>query len=314
MSLIRIALVVVTFLLIGCAVIWILASRATAARIAALEAQRSLVETRHGVLEYSKWGDGPAVLVVHGAGGGFDQGNLLAEAVGGDGFTFISVSRFGYLGSDLPVDASTRAQAEAFIDLLDELGLGQVHILAMSGGVPPSLRFAELFPERTGNIALLSSAPFTPFSPDVEDRPIPTWAYSTLLGNDAVYWALSKIARRQLREAFDARVDLLKAASPKEIQFVEHLIDGFLPASQRLDGVGNEGAAVDPAMSYDLAAIQSYVLIIHARDDRLNPITVAERLSAGIERSELIVFQTGGHLLLGHHEYLRSCFMGSIHR
>ncbi|WP_421785058.1 alpha/beta fold hydrolase [Hyphobacterium sp.] len=302
MTLSRIALMTAATLAVGILGLWALASRMTEERIAQLRAERSLVETRHGMLEYSVWGDGPPVLVVHGAGGGFDQGRLLAEAIAGDGFTFISVSRFGYLGSDLPEDASTRSQAEAFVDLLDRLELDQVHVLAMSGGVPPSLKFAELYPERAGGMVLLSSAPFTPFSPDVENRPLPTWAYSALMGNDVAYWILAKIARGWLREAFDARSDLIAHASPAERDFVERLIDGFLPASRRLSGVNNESAAVDPEMTYDLGAIQSRVLIIHTRDDRLNPIAVSERLSSGIGNSEFIGFETGGHLLLGHHE------------
>lgn len=302
MTAFRVLLLLLAALAIACLVVWMLASRACAARMAELDAQRSLIETRHGTLEYSKWGEGPPVLVVHGAGGGFDQGRLLADAVGGDGFTFVAVSRFGYLGSELPDDPSTEAQAEAFVDLLDALEINRIHILAMSGGVPPTLKLAEMFPGRVGNMALLSSAPFTPFSPDIEDRPIPTWAYSALLGNDTVYWFLSKSLRGQLRAAFDARPDLLDGATLGEVEFVERLIDGFLPASKRVDGVNNEGAAIAPSSSYKLGSVQSRVLIIHARDDRLNPVAVADRLGAGIPSVKLVIFDQGGHLLLGHHE------------
>ena len=302
MTVFRFFLLPLVSLAIAWLVVWVLASRATAARMAELDAQRFLMETRHGALEYSKWGEGPPVLVVHGAGGGFDQGRLLAEAVGGDGFTFIAVSRFGYLGSELPEDPSTAAQAEAFVDLLDALEIDRVHILAMSGGVPPSLKFAELFPDRVGNMALLSSAPFTPFSSDIEDRPIPTWAYSALLGNDTVYWLLSKTLRGQLRAAFDARPELLDSATPGDVKFVERLIDGFLPASRRVAGVNNEGAAIASSANYKLDTVQSRVLIIHARDDRLNPVAVADRLRADIPRAKLVIFDQGGHLLLGHHD------------
>lgn len=93
-----------------------------------------LAQTRHGPIEYASWGSGPAVLVVHGAGGGYDQGRLLPQAFGGGGFTWISVSRFGYLRSAMPEVASTEAQAEAFADLLVALKIDRVAILAMSGG------------------------------------------------------------------------------------------------------------------------------------------------------------------------------------
>lgn len=289
----------------GAAAVSALALGETRQRIKRLEAEHRLAETRHGVIEYISWGEGAPVLVVHGAGGGFDQGRLLAEAMGPYDMRYISVSRFGYLGSALPETASTGAQAEAFADLLDALGIERVSILAMSGGAPPSLKFAELFPERVSRMALLSPAPFTPFSPDVDDRPIPTWAYTALLGNDIAYWTLTKLARHQLEEAFDVRRDLRKSLSRDEKAFAGTLIDTFLPASRRLAGIMNEGAAVDPATSYDLEAVQTPILVVHARDDRLNPFAVAEAIAERAPHARLIGLETGGHLLLGHHETVR---------
>ena len=275
-------------------------------RASELAAERSVAQTRHGKLEYIRWGEGLPVLIVHGAGGGFDQGRLLAKAIGGADLQFVSVSRFGYLDSDLPADPSIAAQAEAFADLLDSLGLSRVSILAMSGGVPPALKFAELYPERTDRLVLLSSAPFTPFGPQIEDWPVPDWAYTALMGSDAVYWALTKVARGVLRKAFDARSDLMIDASPDEQRFVDHLIDGFLPASARLAGVGNEGAAVDPLATYRLEVVRAPTLVVHSQDDRLNPVAIAKELGTRIPSARMILFERGGHLLLGHHAELRA--------
>ena len=282
-------------------VVAILAEREVAGREASLAAISQQVETRHGTLQYAEWGSGPPVIVLHGAGGGFDQGRLLADAVGGSGYRWIAISRFGYLGSDLPDNPSTSAQAEAMVDLIDHLGLGQVSILAMSGGVPPALKFAEMYPGRTAKMALLSAAPFTPFRGEVEDRPLPTWVYSRLLASDALYWLLTKAARQQLMDAFDARPELRENLTGGEAAFVDDLVDGFLPGSRRLAGIANEGAAVDPAASYDLAAIAAPVLVFHARDDGMNPYAVAEALGKGIPNARLTAYDTGGHLLLGHH-------------
>ncbi|MGY6552442.1 MAG: alpha/beta fold hydrolase [Erythrobacter sp.] len=245
------------------------------------------------------------MLVVHGAGGGFDQGRLLAEAIGARGLRFIAISRFGYLGSDLPADPSPAAQAQACADLLGHLGIARASILAMSGGVPPALKFAELYPEQTARMVLLSSAPFSPLDAEIADRPLPTWAYSALLGNDAAYWALTKVARSTLRSAFDARPELLASASAEERRFADSLIDGFLPASARLSGVVNEGAAVDPRASFGLEAIRAPTLIAHSRDDRLNPVAIAEELGRRIPDARIIIWERGGHLLLGHHGELQ---------
>src|SRR5512142_979151 len=70
-----------------------------------------MIQTACGPIEYAVVGDGPAVLVVHGAGGGFDQGLDLGEALVARGFRVIAMSRFGYLRTPLPADASAVAQA-----------------------------------------------------------------------------------------------------------------------------------------------------------------------------------------------------------
>jgi len=305
MTVARALLALLMFAIAAVAIVSFIAVSEVARRQAQLEAERTIAATTYGRIEYQSWGAGPAVLVIHGAGGGFDQGRLLAESLGGEGVRWISVSRFGYLGSDLPEDASVPAQALAFKELLDQLQIETVHILAMSGGVPPALKFAELFPNRTGQMVLLSSAPFTPYGPDVDDRPIPTWMYSALLGNDIVYWTLKRVARNAVEQAFDARAELRTDRIPAEEAFIRDLVDTFLPASKRVKGVLNEAAAVDPSLTYRLDQIDSHVLVVHAADDRLNPFAIGETLAARIRGSEFLGLERGGHLLLGHHAELR---------
>ena len=56
--------------------------------------ESKVIQTPHGPVEFQNWGSGPAVLVVHGAGGGYDQGRLLAKAMGGEGFRWIAPSAY----------------------------------------------------------------------------------------------------------------------------------------------------------------------------------------------------------------------------
>lgn len=287
------------------ATVVVIAFHQVSSRTASLQAESRLVDTRYGSMEYAVWGEGPPILVVHGAGGGFDQGRLLAEALGDDRFMWISVSRFGYLRSELTDNSSPVHQAHAFVDLLDELGLKQVGVLAMSGGVPPALQLGELHADRVTRMVLLSSAPFTPFGPDVEGRPIPSWVYTVLLGNDVVYWLLARVARGSLEQAFDARADLRDGLSAEEEAFIGRLVDGFLPGSGRVAGVRNEAAAVDPDLVYRLEAIQVPTLVVHAKDDRLNPFAVSEAIVEGLQNARLVALEDGGHLLLGHHAGVR---------
>ncbi|MEQ1810017.1 MAG: alpha/beta fold hydrolase [Terricaulis sp.] len=300
---------------IGVVVIAILVSALAAMALSRQEVDRRetelarsarTVEARHGTLEYATEGEGPALLVVHGAGGGFDQGLLIGRSFVGQGYRFIAPSRFGYLGSARPGDASTAAQAEAFADLLDELDIERVAILAFSGGVPPALQFAQLHPERTQCLALLSSAPFTPYAPPAETRPLPDWLYQALFGSDTIYWALAKSNRGVLEAAFDARPELVRGLPADEAQMVRTLVDGFLPASRRMAGVLNEGAAIDPAAEYQLEELRAPMLVVHARDDRLNAFAVGQAIASRAPNATLFALPRGGHLLLGGHAEVRA--------
>jgi len=268
-----------------------------------LAGQSQIALTAFGTVEYAIGGEGPPVLVIHGAGGGFDQGLLLAEAVGGEGFRWIAVSRFGYLQSPMPEDASTAAQADALAEMLTQLEIERVDVLAMSGGAPPALQLAANHPERVGAMVLLSPAPFTPFGGEVAGRPIPTAFYTALVGSDVIYWLMQRLAPGTLKSAFDARPELM--AEEEDRAFAERLVETFQPASARRAGIENEGAAVDPGAVYDLEAIGAPVLVVHAADDRLNPVAVGEAIAGRVTGAEFIRYETGGHLLLGHHGALR---------
>lgn len=274
--------------------------------LARLRAGSQVVITAHGPIEYARWGRGPAVLSVHGAGGGYDQGVLLAKAFAGEDFEWIAPSRFGYLRSPLPADASTAAQADVFAELLDVLGIERVAIVAMSGGVPPALQFALRHPERTSALVLLSSAPFTPLTAAQQDLPVPLWLYQALFGSDFPYWALSKLARSRLEAMFDVQDNLRATMTYEERAFVAHMVDGFAPVTPRRIGLANEGAAIDPRTNYLLGEIRAPTLVIHARDDGINPFNFGEFAAQGIRDAEFVTLATGGHLLLGHHAELKA--------
>jgi 2-hydroxy-6-oxonona-2,4-dienedioate hydrolase len=271
-----------------------------------LSAGSEVVQTQHGPIEYTTWGDGPAVLVVHGAGGGYDQGSLIARAYGGEDFRWISPSRFGYLRTPLPADASTAAQADAFADLLDALSVPRVAILAMSGGVPPALQFVQRHPDRTTALVFLSSAPYTPLSAGDQKLPVPTWVYQALFRSDFPYWLLQRVAPSSLERMFDVPAALRAGITPDEEAFVVLMEDAFQPVTGRLDGLRNEGAAINPDARYLLGRITAPALVIHSRDDHINPFAVGQYTAQQIRGAEFMPFTTGGHLLLGHQADVRA--------
>jgi len=272
---------------------------------AQLAGSARVIQTGSGPVAHATGGQGAPVLAIHGAGGGHDQGALLARAFLPDGYRWIAPSRFGNPGSSLPADPSTAAQADAFAELLDGLGIERVTVIAMSGGVPPALQFALRHPERTQALILLSLAPYAPLTAEEQALPIPIWLYDALFATDLPLWAVLRLAPRALAPIFDARRELTAQMTATEAAFLDAMIAAFLPVTQRRAGLANEGAAIDPAHPIDPGAIRAPALIVHARDDRLTPVATAQFTAEGIPVAEALIFETGGHLLLGHHDEVR---------
>ncbi|RPH67286.1 MAG: alpha/beta hydrolase [Burkholderiales bacterium] len=82
-----------------------------------------VIPSPDGNIEFTEGGSGPAVLVIHGSGGGYDQGELIAQALIGESFHWIAPSRFGYLRSTFREGATFDDQARAYAHLLDHLGM-----------------------------------------------------------------------------------------------------------------------------------------------------------------------------------------------
>jgi 2-hydroxy-6-oxonona-2,4-dienedioate hydrolase len=279
--------------------------RDMAAVHARLAAEARIAQTAFGPVSYAEGGDGAPVLAIHGAGGGYDQGRLMAEAFLPAGYRWIAPSRFGYPGAPMPADPSTAAQADAFAEMLDGRGIGRVTVLAMSGGAPPALQFALRHPERTQALILLSLAPFAPLTAEEQDLPAPLWIYDALFATDLPLWAALRLSPRALAPMFDARAELTAQMTEGEAAFLDAMIGAFLPVTRRRRGVANEGAAIDPAAAIDLTLITAPALIIHARDDRITPYATAAYSAQRIGGAETLYFDTGGHLLLGRHAAVR---------
>jgi pimeloyl-ACP methyl ester carboxylesterase len=122
-----------------------------------IEGRSRLISSPYGDIEYLEGGSGPAVLVVHWSGGGYDQGELIVRAVLGDGVHWIAPSRFGYLRSTFHDGATFDDQAHAYAHLLDRLHIQRAAVVALSHGGPSALLFAVLHPERVTSLTLISA-------------------------------------------------------------------------------------------------------------------------------------------------------------
>ena len=194
-----------------------------------------LVATRCGPIEYQEAGAGVPLLAVHGSGGGHDQGMAFAGALAKQGIRVIAMSRFGYLRTPMPADASAAAQADAHVCLLDALGIRQAAILGGSAGAPSALQMAIRHPDRTSALVLLVPLTYKPPTQADSAPPMPPWVENTmmrLIGSDFLFWAALHVARDQvIKVVLATPPGLLTTASPQERARVNAMLDHILPVS-----------------------------------------------------------------------------------
>jgi pimeloyl-ACP methyl ester carboxylesterase len=256
----------------------------------------SLVESPLGVIEFKRAGSGLPVLVVHGSGGGFDQGELVAQAVLGEGFDWIAPSRFGYLRSTFRDGATFEDQARAFAHLLDTLGIDRVAVLALSHGGPSALLFAALYPQRVSSLTLLSCGVASSIDGEQAGADRKGALLTRIYRHDLPYWAASKLLRRQFLQLMGADEAVVAGLSGPQRELIDRVIDDMNPASPRSAGVAFDHRAAMP--NQRIATIRAPTLIVHARDDRLQLFRNAQFAAATIPGSRLFAFDRGGHLLI----------------
>lgn len=262
------------------------------ARLLSYEAKTA--QLSYGKMTYVDKGAGEVILSIHGIFGGYDQAFDTCSELS-ESYRIIAPSRFGYLGSDLWGNNTPAEQAAAFVELLDKLGIDKVYALATSAGGSVAIRFALDYPERTKGLILYCSS-----APPVE-KPV---KYAEYAGLPA---ALCSNYAMFLASPF---FEPIMGMAPDTIY-------SMLPCDQRKDGVVNDSAVTNPDMSrnYDSYKIESLkvpTLIFHAKDDKLSNYTVAANAASRFPNCTFISFETGGHLMTGHSDEIKTVLTGFI--
>jgi pimeloyl-ACP methyl ester carboxylesterase len=262
-----------------------------------------IVQTPCGPIEYALAGDGPPVLVVHGAGGGFDQGLEIGEPLVNSGFRIIAMSRFGYLRTPLPGDASASAQAAAHACLLDALKISRAAVVGASAGAPSSMQFALRYPDRCSAMILLVPAAYAPRPGDAPPMHTPAWTeflFDTALKSDFLFWAATRLARSTVTRSILATPPaVVESASADEQARIGNVMERILPVSPRRLGLLNDAAITSSLQRYELERIAIPTLVISAADDLFGTFDGARYTAEHVPRARFIGYPSGGHLLVG---------------
>ena len=270
----------------------------------------TVLRTRCGPIEVQQAGSGTPVLMIHGSGGGHDQGMAWARPLVERGMRVIAVSRFGYLRTPRPADASPQALADAHICVLDALGVHRAAVIGVSAGGPSAMQAAIRHPERVSALALVVPIAYKPgavadSAPPVSDEK-DAWLLR-ILGSDFLFWTALKVARDPLiRHVLATPPEQVSAASADERARVHDMAERILPVSLRVAGLRDDTRLGKSLREYPLASIRAPTLVVSARDDGFGTYAAAQYTASRIPGAKFRGFDEGGHLLVGHDEAVRS--------
>jgi pimeloyl-ACP methyl ester carboxylesterase len=268
--------------------------RAASAR---LLAGSRIIETARGPVECAVAGDGPSLMCIHGASGGYDVPLCIFPLL--DGIQLISPSRPGYLRTPLSVGRTPQEQADAYAALLDALHIDRVAIAGASAGGPSTLHFALRHPDRCCALIMVSAV----------SNAAPAYAWPTRLGNallrqyDFPSWWLTTealgwvMARSGITPAVRARIerDLLT------MEIVRALIRTF-PVNPRSAGLANDVAQAARHLPIaGLEHITAPTLVIHGDLDPMVPVSHAEYVAQSVPGAAFLRIEDGGHLCMVTH-------------
>jgi pimeloyl-ACP methyl ester carboxylesterase len=272
------------------------------------EPRPSVINTKAGPIEYAEFGEGPAVLAIHGAMGGYDQSLILARIIGAPGYRYIAISRPGYLGTPISSGRSPEQQADLCASLLDELGIREAVVAVVSGGGPCALQFALRYSERCRALVLVSTC-----SGKVETRIPLSFRIMKLMVRSSFFASRieKKLAQDPERAASRSIPDpALRArtlADPETGQLFRALLASTATRmSLRMAGTEND-IATTRSTTYPLGEIKAPALIVHGTDDPMLPFEQHARgFEARMPKAELLVAEGGGHAcIFTHREQIR---------
>lgn len=220
-----------------------------------------------------------------------------------DNFRVIAPSRFGYLGTPIPSDASGASQADAHAALLAELRVDKAVVVGISAGARSAVELAIRHPERVSALILIVPAPSSPVAVEASrTSALVLWLVNS--GADFAWWATERIAPSVLIRFIGVSPRLFASSSEVEQARVMQIVRDINPLSRRFPGINVDSNPELPSPSFE--EIRVPTLIISTRDDLFNTLPAAEFAAAHIPKAKLVVYENGGHLLVGRQQEVRA--------
>jgi 4,5:9,10-diseco-3-hydroxy-5,9,17-trioxoandrosta-1(10),2-diene-4-oate hydrolase len=237
---------------------------------------------------------GTPVVLLHGGGPGASAWSNFARnlPVFAARFRTIMVDLPGFGGSDKPPVTGNyfTFAAGAMAGLLDELGIGRVHLVGNSLGGGTAARFALRFPDRAGRLVLMAPGGLglNVFAPDPTEgiRRLMEFAAPPGPTREKMAAFLRTMVHDQRLVTDELVEERYRAASdPAAIAAMASLGASFYDPACADDGL----------LWREAHRLRRPVLLIWGREDRVNPLDGALVALKQIRRAQLHVFGGCGH-------------------
>jgi pimeloyl-ACP methyl ester carboxylesterase len=260
-----------------------------------LEAGSQLAQTELGPVEYASLGEGPAVVVLHGLKGGYDQGLVTVHLLDAPEFQMISISRPGYLQTPLSSGRTLEGQADAIAALLDALQIESAAVIAQSAGGPYALQFALRHPDRCWGVVLVSAItmPKEATTPGLVEKLL-----SLLVDRDFGNWLMIGMANRWPDQMIPLLIpdpehlDLV-LADPQKLESLLEGAQSLALSSRRAAGSENDVQQITTMSPLPLQEISVPALVIAGTGDDLTED--AEYFASQNSTVELVLVVGGDH-------------------
>ncbi|MDP1778565.1 MAG: alpha/beta hydrolase [Brevundimonas sp.] len=301
----RLAAIIVSMTVMGAvAVVSFAFHRDMSEAQAATLGRSEVVDSPWGPIEYADVGAGLPVLMIHGSGGGFDQGLAFSAPLARERVRIIAPSRFGYLRSAMPEAATVEMQADALDWLMQRLGIDQAVIIGGSAGALSATQLALRHPQRCRGLVLLVPAMHAPDRlPGANAAPDPGTqrVINGVLGSDLLFWAGIRAAPGFMtRMVLATEPATVKAAAESERQRARSVMFHILPVSARKAGLLMDSATAGTPPPWPVERIACPTLAIGARGDLYETDKAAVEVARRIPNARLVMYPDGGHLWIGH--------------
>jgi pimeloyl-ACP methyl ester carboxylesterase len=243
---------------------------------------QGFVGLAEGRVTYERRGDGPPLVLLHGAMGDSREWNLQLDALA-DEFTTVAWDAPGCGGSfDPPDDFGLDGYADSLATFISRLGLEKPHVMGLSFGSGLALALFHRHPGRVRSLVLLSA--------------YAGWAGS--LGREEAErrrrWGqtVADLSPRQVVADF-AETLFTPEVPPEIVQAELEVMRDFRPTGVR----AMANAFADADLREVLPTIDVPTLLVHGDADQRAPLEVAEELHARIPWSKLVVIPGSGHMV-----------------